>query len=116
MGRKLGLTAGIAVACAAAAAGAVLAGQVDDGPGQGAGPLDVRTIEAERVAAPSSFAAGRAATAERKATRRKPRVIYLETQPQTLPAGKTGFVIGDCPGKAKAISGYYFVQGQFNGF
>lgn len=116
MRRKLGFTVGVMVAIAATA-GVVFASQVDDGPGQGAGPLEVRAVYAHRVTAPSTFSpAMRDQAPQQRSRRRKPQVIYLETESQTLPAGKTGFVIGDCPGRAKALSGYYFVQGQFNGF
>jgi hypothetical protein len=117
MGRKLGVTAAIGGVIVALGAGAVLAGEGDGGPGQGAGPLELRTVEAQRVAVPSTFdPAARAQAVGQRGKRSKPQVIYLETEAQTLPAGKTGFVIGDCPGRAKALSGYYFVQGQFNGF
>ncbi|MGH2954012.1 MAG: hypothetical protein ACRDK9_08335 [Solirubrobacterales bacterium] len=116
MRRKLALTAGTAVAVAVAGAGAVVAGGIGDGPGQGSGPVEIRTAEARPVAAPSTVAAPARAVSPRRPKRKRPEVTYLETEPQTLPAGKTGFVIGDCAGRAKAISGYYFVQGQFNGF
>jgi hypothetical protein len=117
MRRKVGVTVGVVAALAAAGAGVVLAGGSGDGPGQGAGPGEMRAVEAKRVAAPTSFpASGRAATASPRPQRKRPQVIYLETEPQTLPAGKTGFVIGNCAPKAKALSGYYFVPGQFNGF
>jgi hypothetical protein len=114
---KLGWTAVIAAIVTAAGAGAVIAGSPGDGPGQGSGPVEVRRVEAKPVAAPSSFAAGaRAEAAARNPKPKRPAVKYLETEPQTLGPGKTGFVIGDCAQKAKALSGYYFVQGQFNGF
>ncbi|MGH2952197.1 MAG: hypothetical protein ACRDKX_09150 [Solirubrobacterales bacterium] len=108
---------GTVAIAAAAGAGAVLAGGSGSGPGQGGGPVEIRTVEAERVAVPSSSpASARADAAARKPKRGRPRVVYLETDPQTVPVGKTGFLIGRCAPRAKALNGYYFVPGQFNGF
>ena len=115
---KLAATAGtLAIGAAALGAGGVLAGGVEDGPGQGSGPVEIRSVEAKPVAGPTGTTPGVAARTAAKKKRKRPQVIYLETEPQTLPtAGKTGFVIGNCRRRAKALNGYYFIEGQFNGF
>jgi hypothetical protein len=110
------------VAAGVLGAAGVLAVDGDAGPGQGSGPVEIRTLDAKRVDAAASGTASAVArrTASAKGRRgsrvKKPEVIYLETAPQTLPGGKTGFVVGDCPRKARAMTGYYFIQDQFNGF
>lgn len=119
---KVGATAGTAVVAAGVlGAAGVLAVGGDGGPGQGSGPVEIRTLEAKRVDGPSTgtaTAVARSAGAKGRRPPRtpKPEVIYLETEPQTLPGGKTGFVVGDCPRKSRAMTGYYFIRDQFNGF
>jgi hypothetical protein len=117
-------TAGVALALAVAAIGAsgVLAGDTDQGPGQDPTDIDVQALHAHRVSGPASASelgkvAGRPAKPNSKKLKpSKPQLIYLETDPLTLPPGPTGQVVEACPGSAKAINGYYFAQNVTNGF
>ena len=112
-----GFGAALASVAVVAGAGSVLAGESDQGPGQVAEPSEVRRVTAERVAAPSAARAVAAPVASRKAPReRKPELVYLETAPQTLVAGPTGFRIGNCPKRSNAINGYYYLAGTQQGF
>ena len=101
-----------ALACVAVAAGAgsVLAGESDEGPGQTPDPTEMRKVTAEVVSAPGTVNAKVLGTAARRAKTRKPQLVYLETAPQTLAAGPTGFRIGDCPRRSVAINGYYYIN------
>jgi hypothetical protein len=112
-------TAGVALALAVAAIGAsgVFAGDTDEGPGQDLGDVDVQAVHAHRVSGPASASAvGRVASRPSKPTSTKPQLIYLETDPLTLPPGPTGQVVEVCPGSAKAINGYYFAKDVTTGF
>jgi len=114
-------TAGAVAAAAIAAIGAsaVLAGDTGGEPGQDPDGIEVRTSPAMRVAGPSSGApVGRIGERSNKATTRprKPKLIYLETRPLPVGAGRTGQVVEVCPGNAKSINGYYFVKGVGAGF
>jgi hypothetical protein len=107
-----------AAVAAAAGTGVVLAGESDPGPGQTPEPGEVRNVRAERVAAPPTVAStgvARAA-AQRKAPARRPALAYLETEPQAIAPGPTGFRVGNCPKRSKAINGYYYVAGTQVGF
>jgi hypothetical protein len=113
--------AGVVATLAIAAIGAsgVLAGDTDPGPGQDLGDVDVQVVHAHQVSGPASAAAlGRVASpsAKPKPTSTKPQLIYLETDPLTLPPGPTGQVVEVCPGSAKAINGYYFAKDVTTGF
>jgi hypothetical protein len=100
-----------------AGAGSVLAGEGSDGPGNSAAPGEIRDVTAERVSAPHAARAMAEPIAARRATKeRKPELVYLETEPQTLVAGPTGFRIGNCPKRSNAINGYYYVDGTTTGF
>ena len=98
-------------------AGGVFAGEESQGPGQTAAPGELRKVEAEQVPIPRAGSAAPSALARAaKAKQRKPQLVYLETAPQSLAPGPTGFRVGDCPPRAKAINGYYFVNGTQTGF
>jgi hypothetical protein len=112
-------TAGVVFALAIAAIGAsgVLAGDTDQGPGQDPGDVDVHAVQAHRVNGPASPSRlGRVASRPPKPSTKKPQLIYLETDPLTLPPGPTGQVVEVCPGSAKAINGYYFAKDVTTGF
>jgi hypothetical protein len=112
-------TAGVALALAVAAIGAsgVLAGDTDQGPGQDPGDVDVQAVHAKRVSGPASASGlGRVASPPAKPATNKPHLIYLETDPLTLPPGPTGQVVEVCPGSSRAINGYYFAKDVTNGF
>jgi len=96
----------------------VLAGGTDQGPGQDPADLDVQVAHATRVDGPSGEAFGRVAARPSKHAQKtsKPQLIYLETDPLTLPPGPTGQVVQVCPGSSKAINGYYFTKGVGTGF
>lgn len=114
-----GAAAGIAaVAAITVGASGGFAGDTPPGPGQVPGSGEVRVVEAEIVETPQVSAAGVGGAASRPAAARpkKPQLLYLETQPQTLAPGPVGFKVGSCPGKAKAINGYYFINGTETGF
>lgn len=115
--RFWGVFAGVAAALVAviAGAGGVLAGEESQGPGQTAAPGELRKVEAKRVAAPRAGASALGAVSKPPKPR-KPQLVYLETAPQTLAPGPTGFRVGNCPRRAKAINGYYFVNGLQTGF
>lgn len=107
--------AAVASVAVIAGAGSVLAGESDQGPGQTAEPSEVRKVTAEQVSAPR--AARATVVAARKAKKeRKPELVYLETAPQTLAPGPTGFRIGNCPKRSSAINGYYYLAGTQAGF
>jgi hypothetical protein len=114
------MTAAAAAALATAAIGVtgVLAGDTDQGPGQDPADLDVQVAHATRVDGPSGGAFGRIAARPSKHAQKasKPLLIYLETDPLTLPPGPTGQVVQVCPGSSKAINGYYFTKGVGTGF
>jgi hypothetical protein len=112
-------TAGVVFALAIAVMGAsgVLAGDTDQGPGQDPGDVDVHAVQAHRVSGPASASGlGRVASRPAKPSTKKPQLIYLETDPLTLPVGPTGQVVEVCPGSAKAINGYYFAKDVTSGF
>jgi hypothetical protein len=113
-----GMVAALASVALVAGAGSVLAGESDEGPGQTAEPGEIRKVTAERVSAPRAARAVAAPIAERKAPpkQRKPELVYLETAPQTLVAGPTGFRIGNCPKRSNAINGYYYLAGTQSAF
>lgn len=122
--KSWGLIGGTAAAMAALAAitfGAAGGFAGDDLPGAGnvVGAGELETVKAEVVESPST-AAGVPGTAARPAAKPKkpkmPQLLYLETEPQTLGPGPVGFKVGSCPGKAKAINGYYFINGTETGF
>jgi hypothetical protein len=112
-------TAGVALALTVAAIGAsgVFAGDTDQGPGQDPSDIDVQVVHAQRVSGPASASGlGRVASRPSKPLAKKPQLIYLETDPLTLPPGPTGQVVEVCPGTARAINGYYFAKGVTSGF
>ncbi len=114
------LVAGIAVAVVAfvaivTGAFAVLGGESKPGPGQTPEPAELHKVEASPVAAPHGHALPAGAPAK-PAPPRKPTLVYLETAPQAIAPGPTGFRVGDCPKRSKAINGYYFVNGTQTGF
>lgn len=111
-----GMVAALASIAVVAGAGSVLAGESDQGPGQTAEPGELRKVTAERVSAPRAARAVPTPIASRRAKERKPELVYLETQPQTLVPGPTGFRIGNCPKRSKAINGYYYLAGTQQGF
>ena len=112
------LTAGVTLALAVAAIGAsgVLAGDTDEGPGQDPSDVDVQAIHAHRVSGPAAAGLGRVAARPAKPSSTKPQLIYLETDPLTLPPGPTGQVVEVCPGSAKAINRYYSATDVTTGF
>jgi hypothetical protein len=114
----VGAVAVLACAGVVVGAGSVLAGEGGTGPGQTPDPAEVRKVRAEAVSAPSAARAVATPLASRKAKakKRKPELVYLETQPQTLVAGPTGFRIGNCPKRSSAINGYYYLAGTQAGF
>ncbi|HEX2127674.1 MAG TPA: hypothetical protein VHF58_00485 [Solirubrobacterales bacterium] len=99
-----------------AGAGSVLAGEGDQGPGQTAEPSEVRKVTAERVSAARAARAVPTVAARKAKRQRKPELVYLETEPQTLVPGPTGFRIGNCPRRSNAINGYYYMGGTQQGF
>jgi hypothetical protein len=103
---------------AATGAGVVAAGGPDPGPGQVAEPEELRKVRAHVVDAPPTVSAARAAGAAARARprRRKPALVYLETTPQTVASGPTGFRVGSCPKRGKAINGYYYMAGTQTSF
>ena len=118
---KWRLTAAAAVAALATAAigvTGVFAGDTDNGPGQDPADLAVRVAHATRVDGPSGGALGRIAAKQSKHSQKapKPQLIYLETDPLTIPTGQTGQVVQVCPGSSRAINGYYFTKGVGTGF
>jgi hypothetical protein len=112
-----GMAATLAIVAVVAGAGSVLAGESDAGPGQISEPSELQKVTAERVSAPHAARAMTAPIASRRATKqRKPELVFLETAPQTLAAGPTGFKIGNCPKRSNAINGYYYLGGTQAGF
>jgi hypothetical protein len=114
-------TAAVAVTLAFAAIGAsgVLAGDTDEGPGQDPADVEMNVADATRVSGPQSSGSIRAARPSKHKPQpkpAKPRLIYLETDPLTIPPGRSGQVVEACPGSSKAINGYYFVKGIGAGF
>jgi hypothetical protein len=112
-------TAGVVLALTVAAIGAsgVLAGDTDQGPGQDPSDVDVQALQAKRVTGPASASGlGRVASRPAHPTSKKPQLIYLETDPITLPPGPTGQVVEVCPGTARAINGYFFAKNVTTGF
>jgi hypothetical protein len=116
---RLGLSL-VAVIAMSAAAGAavVLAGGGNDGPGQAREPAELSKVRAHIVGSPPVASAARAAGIAARAVRRKrkPALVYLETEPQSIAAGPTGFRVGSCPKRAKAINGYYYMAGTQTSF
>ena len=113
-----GAVAALASAAAIAGAGSVIADESAEGPGQPR-PIEMRTVIAKPVPAPrAARAAGVPLTANKpnRPKERKPELVYLETQPQTLVPGPTGFRIGNCPKRAQAINGYYYSGATGRGF
>jgi hypothetical protein len=112
--------AGAAAALATAAIGVtgVFAGDTDNAPGQDPGDIDVQVAHASRVDGSSGGALGEIAGKRSKPSQKvpKPQLIYLETDPLTLPTGQTGQVVQVCPGSSRAINGYYFTKGVGTGF
>ena len=109
--RAMGGVAALASVAVVAGAGSVLAGESDQGPGQDR-DVEVRTVTAERVGAPvAARAVATKAAAQKPRKKRKPELIYLETPPQTIAAGPTGFRVAKCPKRSSAINGYYYVGG-----
>jgi hypothetical protein len=96
----------------------VFAGDTGNGPGQDPSDVDIQVAHASRVDGPSGGALGRTAGKQSKPTQKvpKPQLIYLETNPLTLPTGQTGQVVQVCPGSSRAINGYYFTKGVGTGF
>ena len=99
-------------------AGWVLAGDEQPGPGQSVAAGDLVFLRAEAVDSPVAALPGAAAKPKPGpgSQERKPTLVYLETDPRTLAPGPTGFRVGNCPKRAKAINGYYFVNGTQSGF
>jgi hypothetical protein len=113
------ITVALAATLAVAGLGAtgVLAGDTDDGPGQDPADVEMRVVDAHRVAgAGSAPAVGRAAKPKPPPKPKKPELIYLETDPLPIPPGRSGQVVEACPRSAKAINGYYFKKGVGTGF
>ncbi|MFL5869971.1 MAG: hypothetical protein ACJ75R_02755 [Solirubrobacterales bacterium] len=116
--RLITAAATAALATAALGVAGVLAGDTDNGPGQDARGLNIQVADATRVDGPSGGAAARIAARPSKHAQKatKPQLIYLETDPLTLPPGPTGQIVQVCPGSSKAINGYYFAKGVGTGF
>ena len=115
--KVVGAVAVLASIGVVAGAGSVLAGKDNSGPGQTPEAGEVRKVTAERVSARSAARAVASPVAARRANKpRKPELVYLETAPQTLVAGPTGFRIGNCPKRSSAINGYYYLAGTQAGF
>ncbi len=120
--RSSGLWLALAGAIASALAigvGGVLAGDSLPGAGQVAEPAELALVRAAPVPSPRTASAGAPLTRPKPGGRpraRKPRLLYLETDPQTLGPGPTGFRVGNCPRRSKAINGYYFIDGTQAGF
>ncbi len=115
-------TATVAATLAIAAMGAsgVLAGDTDQGPGQDPADIGMNVADATRVSGPQgpSGIAGAARPSNHKPQPKpaKPQLIYLETDPLTIPPGRSGQVVEACPGSSRAINGYYFAKGIGAGF
>ena len=120
--RRWQLIGVVAAALGALAFGAgwVLAGDDEPGPGQPIAGRDLVFLDADDVDAPAVPLAGAAAKPKPKPgpgpQPRVPKLVYLETDPRTLAPGPTGFRVGNCPKRSKAINGYYFINGTQSGF
>jgi hypothetical protein len=114
-----GIVAAIAATAAiVAGASAVLADEAQEGPGHVPAPGELTEVTAQPVDAPGGGqpqALARAA-GKRPPKPKKPTLVYLETEPQVVNPGPTGFRVTACPPKAKAINGYYYVNGVQTGF
>ena len=111
-----GMVAALASVAVVAGAGSVLAGESNQGPRQVSEPSELRKVTAERVSAASAARAMATPAAKRATRERKPELVYLETPPQTLVPGPTGFRVGKCPKRSSAINGYYYMAGTQAGF
>lgn len=111
----IGIVVGVA---AALGTNAVVAGNGSPGPGQIPEPSELRKVEAEVVPSPSAGGVARATKSPKGVTvkPRRPQLVYLETAPRAVAPGATGVRIGDCPRRARAINGYYYLSGTQVGF
>ena len=117
-GRLGGVGVVLALGLAAGGATSVLAGEAEDGPGQGSGPVEELSVRGERVAAPS-VAGGLASRAGTPGGGggTDVQLIYLETStPLTFNPGAVGATIKKCPRHSTVIGGYYFQEGTFQSF
>ena len=104
----------MALGALAVGAGWVIAGNDDPGPGQPVASGELEFLRADAVDSPAAPLPGTLAKPKPGPgpQQREPKLVYLETDPRALAPGPTGFRVGNCPKRSKAINGYYYINGD----